>query len=325
MGPNLIEAAKNWPTPIVSDENTPQVDNNHDQDRGILRGVVIEWDANWPTPRVSSANGPSETELEDGNPKRRLETEASLWPTPNTRDTRRGCNQKQLATEVDKWQTPQARDYKGPNTGFQEMLPNQVQKWPTPTVAEADKIGNRPNYGQQGIEQSPGDSGLSRTGKDEQVEGRGCGLNEPRQMDDSENEGLQGRGLRDGFANPAYEMADPGCEGSQRIRWTQQEEPNKTPGTLPLYPPGPGDRDGWDRLLRQYPDLAPTFCKEGHDVQPEVQKTQSCIRRTPAGPLSGVDLRLRAVGNGVVPAVAALAFRTLARELKIEGLLYEKA
>jgi hypothetical protein len=134
----------------VSDENTPQVDNNHDQDRGILRGVVIEWDANWPTPganedradnytvetsqkhleegrqvhlaqvvkmnwptpRVSSANGPSETELEDGNPKRRLETEASLWPTPNTRDTRRGCNQKQLATEVDKWPTPNASEHK---------------------------------------------------------------------------------------------------------------------------------------------------------------------------------------------------------------------
>ena len=28
------------------------------------------------------------------------------WPTPNTRDTRRGCNQKQLATEVDKWLSP---------------------------------------------------------------------------------------------------------------------------------------------------------------------------------------------------------------------------
>ena len=118
-------------------------------------------------------------------------------------------------------------------------------------------------------------------------------------------------------------MADTRSEGLQRIRWTQQEEPSETPGTLPLYPPGPGDRDGWDRLLRQYPDLAPTYCKEGHDVQPEVQKTQSGIRRTPDGPSTGVDLRLRAVGNGVIPAVAALAFRTLARELKIEGLLYE--
>ena len=144
-------------------------------------------------------------------------------------------------------------------------------------MADTDSSGSRQDREQAelrtaGIEQSPGDSGLSRTGKDEQVEGRGCELNEPR---------------------------------------------------FPLYPPGPGDRDGWDMLLRQYPDLAPTFCKEGHDVQPEVQKTQSCIRRTPDGPAPGLDadIRLRLIGNGVVPAVSALAFRTLARELKIEGLL----
>jgi site-specific DNA-cytosine methylase len=32
-----------------------------------------------------------------------------------------------------------------------------------------------------------------------------------------------------------------------------------------------------------------------------------------------VDLRLRAVGNGVVPAVAARAFRELANKLKKDG------
>jgi len=42
-----------------------------------------------------------------------LQDTAANWPTPNTRDTRRGCNQKQLATEADKWPTPAARDYKG--------------------------------------------------------------------------------------------------------------------------------------------------------------------------------------------------------------------
>ena len=36
----------------------------------------------WPTVRVSSANGASQKELEQGNPKRRLETEVLLWPTP---------------------------------------------------------------------------------------------------------------------------------------------------------------------------------------------------------------------------------------------------
>ena len=148
-------------------------------------------------------------------------------------------------------------------------------------------------------------------------------------MADTAGKGLQGPEHRipGDAAQPGAELGNTdieGLEGRDIGRDSGGERPARETSTefrYPLYPPGPGDRDGWDRLLRQYPDLAPTYCKEGHGVQPEVQKTQSCIRRTPDGPLSGVDLRLRAIGNGVVPAVAALAFRTLARELKIEGLL----
>jgi hypothetical protein len=43
----------------------------------------------WPTPRVSSANGPSQREINEGNPKRRLETEVAIQemlPTPTARD-----------------------------------------------------------------------------------------------------------------------------------------------------------------------------------------------------------------------------------------------
>ena len=122
-------------------------------------------------------------------------------------------------------------------------------------------------------------------------------------------------------------MADTDAERLQGLRRTGQEERTETTATLPLYPPGPKDFYGWDRLLRQYPDLAPTYCKEGHVVQPEMPKTQSRDGRTPDGPAPGLDadIRLRLIGNGVVPAVSALAFRTLARELKIEGLLYEQA
>ena len=152
-------------------------------------------------------------------------------------------------------------------------------------------------------------------------------------MADTAGKGLQGSEHRipGDAAKSGAELGNTdieGLEGRDIGRDSGGERPAEETGPefrYPLYPPGPKDFYGWDRLLRQYPDLAPTFCKEGHDVQPEVQKTQSCIRRTPNRPLSGVDLRLRAVGNGVVPAVAALAFRTLARELKIEGLLYEQA
>ena len=93
-------------------------------------------------------------------------------------------------------------------------------------------------------------------------------------------------------------MADTDAERLQRIRRAGKEERIETTGTVPLYPPGPGDRDGWAYLLSIVPEAEPTFC------------------RTLNGTTSGVDLRLRAVGNGVVPAVAARAFRVLSEKLK---------
>ena len=90
-------------------------------------------------------------------------------------------------------------------------------------------------------------------------------------------------------------MADTDAERLQGIRRTRKEERIETTGTVPLYPPGPGDREGWSQLLSIVPEAEPTFC------------------RTLNGPTTGVDLRLRAVGNGVVPAVAALAWRILSK------------
>lgn len=63
---------------------------------------------------------------------------------------------------------------------------------------------------------------------------------------------------------------------------------------LPLWPPGPDDHDGWRRLLATDPGLEPS------------------VRRDADG-LAGRLERLRTVGNGVVPLVAAAAFLRLAR------------
>lgn len=60
----------------------------------------------------------------------------------------------------------------------------------------------------------------------------------------------------------------------------------------PLFPPGPGDFDAWRAVLAVRPEIEPAICGSSDGLS------------------SRVD-RLRALGNGVVPLVAAHAFRTL--------------
>lgn len=71
-------------------------------------------------------------------------------------------------------------------------------------------------------------------------------------------------------------------------------EPGPHPST---WPPGPADGAGWGEVLDVRPDLAPAI--------------ERGVLRMADGMANRVD-RLRGVGNGVVPLVAAYAFCTLA-------------
>jgi len=168
-------------------------------------------------------------------------------------------------------------------------------------MADTDSSGSRQNREQTelwttGTEQSSCNHGNSRTKQDGKVKKGEYELDKPRPM------------------------ADTSSKGRIRVRWSKEEESFQATESLPLYPPGPGDREAWARLIARFPELEPTFCKEGHMLS-EMQETESELRRTSDGTTRGVDLRLRAIGNGVVPAVAGRAFRELARELNLEWLL----
>ena len=99
------------------------------------------------------------------------------------------------------------------------------------------------------------------------------------------------------LARSGSELAHTGVEGLEGIRPTWKAEYQERSEDVPLYPPGPDDYEGWTHLLDVLPQVEPTFCRDAY------------------GPTPGVDGRLRATGNGVVPAVAALAFRTLSKAL----------
>ena len=168
-------------------------------------------------------------------------------------------------------------------------------------MAYTDSSGSRQDRKQtelwtKGTEQSPGTSGVSREGEDGEVEGRGRELDESRQVADTSSERLQGRVDKNSKVQERQAGADIEYNRNPVRTYTGHGI-----SSFPLYPPGPGDRDGWAYLLSIVPEAEPTFC------------------RTLNGSTSGVDLRLRAIGNGVVPAVAARAFRVLSEKLKKQG------
>ena len=70
--------------------------------------------------------------------------------------------------------------------------------------------------------------------------------------------------------------------------------------TIPTWPPSPTDAHAWERVIRERPDLAPALTK----------KAESHFRGMVDGRSHRVD-ELKALGNGVVPAVVALFLRRL--------------
>ena len=101
---------------------------------------------------------------------------------------------------------------------------------------------------------------------------------------------------RRGRASQRATLDDADGTGSQG----RSDDACQRAGERPAWPPGPEDRDGWERFLRCAPDLEPA------------------VRRDSDGLAYRVD-RLRLCGNGVVPLVAAHAWRTLKARFDGDG------
>lgn len=112
--------------------------------------------------------------------------------------------------------------------------------------------------------------------------------------------GLQGRGAEEGqpVRGCGNELADThgarfaGCG----IAECEHQDSRNRSEELEVFPPGPGDFDAWRGILEQHKELSPSIERE--------------FRGVVDGAAARVD-RLRALGNGVVPLVAAYAFLSL--------------
>ena len=121
-----------------------------------------------------------------------------------------------------------------------------------------------------------------------------------------------------GIEQNGEELAHASGEGLERIRsaWEEEQEERPEAVPLPLYPPGPDELDKWAWLLERWPELSPTICKESR-VQYEVSETECefCSSPSRVSQEFSNEILLRAIGNSVIPSVAATGFKQLTDKL----------
>jgi DNA (cytosine-5)-methyltransferase 1 len=120
------------------------------------------------------------------------------------------------------------------------------------------------------------------------------------ELEDASRHGEYGSLRQDGGRGRGICETGDGVADAKSRRWPAQRTNNQGRQSDAftvdrcLFPPGPADLDRWHEILRRDPTLEPGLCRESDGISARVE-------------------RLRALGNGVVPLVAAYAFRTLAR------------
>ena len=145
------------------------------------RAVQIYKKLNWPSICAGDYRTPPTNPAKSGQkvapasehalPHRVRQAEMKVWPTPAARDfkgargkaaqARKGNPSDTLPNAMAdpqiNWPTPRAGNPGSRKAGTGGRVSEEVQKanWPTPDVAQAQKVSNRPNHGQLGLANHP--------------------------------------------------------------------------------------------------------------------------------------------------------------------------
>jgi hypothetical protein len=161
-----------WATPSAFDWNQPETKEQWEKraatqaEKGVnlhlpLKSQAIQVGNNWATPNA----GDFKAGMSTGRKQKSLGQDVTLshqnWATPNTLDHMALRSPEALLRQA----TTTRAGRTAPANLREQVDPSSVEiykqaSWPTPTVMEAGKIGNQPNFGQLGLSNHPAIVGL---------------------------------------------------------------------------------------------------------------------------------------------------------------------
>ena len=280
----------------------------------------------WGTPRHSKYKGCGpigSKSYQHWAKKKYLTAQVINFQPDQNKSNMNGKNQ-----ELSNWPTPAARDHKGTNSPEKTIaridaglranmgqLPNavmvnEIKNWPTPTAAEANKIGNNANYGQKGLSNHP--SIVGQVTREKGIKSGKENWATPQARDWKGAEGRAYKGLTKDL--PAQtELREKSTKSGKEKNWP-------TPRHQDVKHAKPTDWEMTTDHAGTVNSLRVKAAKEKHGGKLNPDWCEQ-LMGLPVGWTKIDDAddrisRLMAIGNGVVPQTAALAWVTLSEKIK---------